>query len=217
MNNQRQNWPQANWWDRHVAPKMINYCCSMPQVMKRRSLLVPRASGKVLELGAGGGINLQFYTPGKVDAVIGIDPSTEMIAMAEPFIKTAPVPFSMTRAMAEKLPFADDVFDTVLVTFTLCSVSDQMQALAEAKRVLKPDGQLLFLEHGQAPDPGPNIWQRRIEPVWKHIAGGCHLTRPVINAITDAGFNIIEEKREYTPKTPKFLGYVESGVALHQG
>lgn len=194
-------------------PRLICFACGQPQIMKRRSQIVPRAEGQVLEFGAGGGINAQFYDPSRVEKVTGIDPSAELIDRAAPNLQKSKVPIEIVGGRAEALPFADASFDTVLITFTLCSVEDQAQSLAEARRVLKPGGQLLFLEHGAAPDPGVAKWQERVEPVWKRMAGGCHLTRPVGEAVRRAGFAVEDHVGMYMPKTPQILGWVESGVA----
>lgn len=202
------------WWDRHMVPRLIGYCCSQPPIMKRRAEVVPLASGRVLELGAGGGANLGFYNRAAVESVTGVDPSDELIALARQ--RMAPADrdfFRVEKGIAEALPFADDSFDTVLSTFTLCSVQDQAQSLKEARRVMKPGGRLLFLEHGLSPDEAPRKWQHRVEPMWKHIAGGCHLTRPVTDAVQEAGFAVTERHGRYMDKTPKFLGWVEWGEA----
>lgn len=198
-------------------PRLICFACGQPQIMKRRSQVVPRAAGEVLEFGAGGGINAQFYDPQKVTRVTGIDPSAELIERASPNLALSKVPIDLVAGRAEALPFEDDRFDTVLITFTLCTVQDQAQSIREARRVLKPGGQLLFLEHGAAPDANVAKWQRRIEPIWKKAAGGCHLTRPIASAIAEHGFAIADHTREYMPKTPRFMGWVESGTARAVG
>lgn len=200
-------------WERYAVPRLIGIACAQPAIMERRSHVVPRAEGLVLELGAGGGINFPLYDPHRVDRVEGVDPSPGLLTRARDAAKAEGIDFDIREGVAEALPFEDDRFDTVLATFTLCSVGDQMQSLAEARRVLKPGGKLLFLEHGAAPDPGPARWQRRIEPVWKPIAGGCHLTRPISRAIADAGFTIAEQDEGYMKKTPRFLGWTEWGIA----
>lgn len=197
-----------------MVPRLIGFCCSQPPIMKQRAAVVPLARGKVLELGAGGGANLGLYDRKRVESVTGVDPSEELIALAHARMTGDVRGFvHLERGAAEALPFADASFDTVVSTFTLCSVQDQAQALREARRVLKPGGQLLFLEHGQAPDPGPRRWQQRLEPVWKPIAGGCHLTRPVTDAVLAAGFGVPERHGRYMDKTPRFLGWVEWGEA----
>jgi SAM-dependent methyltransferase len=208
----------ANWWDRHMVPRLIGYCCSQPPVMRRRAEVVPHATGKVLELGAGGGANLALYDRSRVLSVTGIDPSDGLIARAE----AARAPgdgefFQVVKGVAENLPFADASFDTVLSTFTLCSVQDHAAALAEVRRVLKPGGRLLFLEHGLSPDGDTARWQRRIEPFWKPIAGGCHLTRPVTATILGAGFAVPERHGQYMEKSPRYAGWVEWGEARPAG
>lgn len=181
--------------------------------MRRRTKLVPRAQGKVLELGAGGGANFELYDPERVTGVAGVDPSPELLTRAHEAAKISSVPFTIEPGIAEDLPFDDASFDTVLTTFTLCSVQDQAQSLAEARRVLKPDGKLLFCEHGAAPDASVAKWQRRIEPVWKRIGGGCHLTRPVGKAVSQAGFTIVEQDQGYMEKSPRWVAWVEWGEA----
>lgn len=203
------------WWDRHVVPKMIGTCCGMPQLQKMRAKVVPMASGRVLELGAGGAANLPLYDRGQVQHVTGIDPSPELIALARRRMTDADTQFfSVLAEQAEDLPFDDDSFDSVVTTFTLCTVGDQARALQEAKRVLKPGGQLLFLEHGLAPDARTRRWQHRLDPIWCRLAGGCHLHRPVTDAIVTAGFRVPERHGRYMPRTPSFLGWMEWGTAL---
>ncbi len=198
-----------------MVPRLIGFCCSQPPVMRRRLEVVPNASGRVLELGAGGGANLGLYDRSRVQSVVGIDPSEGLIARAEDAKKPADETFfRIERGVAEELPFRDASFDTVLATFTLCSVQDPQKALKEAARVLKPGGRLLFLEHGLSPDEDTRRWQHRIEPVWKHIAGGCHLTRPVTASIVNAGFIVPERHGRYMEKSPRFAGWVEWGEAF---
>lgn len=181
--------------------------------MKQRAMVVPEASGSVLELGAGGGMNAEFYDARKVTSLIGIDPSTPLLNRAKAAWSAGHLQAEMLYGVAEDLPFDAGHFDTVVTTFTLCSVCDPAKALFEARRVLKPSGKLLFLEHGLAPDIAPQRWQRRLEPVWKTIAGGCHLTRPVTDAIQQAGFSVSQRHGAYLRKTPRFLGWVEWGAA----
>jgi len=205
----------TGWWNRQIVPRLIGFACTQPPIMRRRALVVPQACGRVLELGAGGGANLALYDWRQIESVTGIDPSDELIARAEaarPADRQGTI--RLRKGVAEDLPFASASFDTVVTTFTLCSVADQMAALAEARRVLAPDGQLLFLEHGLAPDSGPRRWQARLEPVWKRIAGGCHLTRPVTDAIEGAGFRVAQRHGCYMERSPRFLGWVEWGAAV---
>ncbi|MDM7955913.1 MAG: class I SAM-dependent methyltransferase [Blastomonas sp.] len=194
-------------------PRLITFCCSQPAVAKARGRIVPRAHGDVLELGCGGGINLDHYDRARVTALSGVDPSPQLLDTARAKARARGFEADFRPGMAESLPFADASFDTVLTTFTLCSVQDPKAVLSEMRRVLRPGGTILFLEHGAAPDSGPARWQQRIEPMWKKIAGGCHLTRPVSDSFRARGFHLSNCHSQYMPKTPRFLGWLEMGEA----
>ncbi len=202
-----------NLWDRYVVPKLIGFCCAQPQVMKARSRIVPQASGDVLELGCGGGINMEFYDAARITSFAGLDPSPGLLDASHAAAKAKGMAADIRAGVGEAMPYADASFDTVLVTFTLCSVSDQVQTLSEMRRVLRPGGKALFLEHGGAPDANVQVWQRRIEPIWKRIAGGCHLTRPITAAYDAAGFKMASVEKSYMPKTPRAFGWIEWGEA----
>jgi len=201
------------WWDRHVVPRLIGCACTQPAVMHDRAKVIPRASGDILELGCGGGTNLQFYDWSQVRSLSGVDPSPDLLGRAQDALLRSGRSANFANGIAEALPFENSSFDSVVTTFTLCSVQDPTAALSEVRRVLRPGGRLIFLEHGKAPDPAAANWQNRIEPVWKHIAGGCHLTRPVTGAISDAGFVCDAPHGHYMKRTPKWLGWVEWGEA----
>lgn len=203
----------ASWWERHGVPRLIKCACSQGQIMKVRSKVVPHASGDVLELGCGGGINMEFYDPARVTSFTGLDPSPELLAMSRAAAQARGMTADIQGGVGEAMPFADARFDTVVTTFTLCSVADQAAVLAEIRRVLKPGGTALFLEHGAAPDAGVAKWQRRIEPVWKRIGGNCHLTRPISEAYEAAGFAVDRQAAAYIPKTPRPFGWYEYGAA----
>ena len=202
----------SNWWDRSVVPRLIGCACTQPAVMRDRAKVVPFASGDVLELGCGAP-NLDYYNRNNVRSLSGVDPSAELLARAKLALESKGMTANFIPGIAEALPFTNNSFDCVVTTFTLCSVQDPHAALSEAKRVLKPGGRLLFVEHGRAPDTDAATWQRRLEPVWKRIAGGCHLTRPVTQAISDAGFVCNAPQGHYMKRTPKWLGWVEWGEA----
>lgn len=203
----------ASLYERFILPKLLTCACSSSPIMRQRAKVVPNAAGRVLELGVGMGLNLAFYDPDKVSGVTGVDPAAELRAAALAAPRDPRLAVAIEAGTAEALPFEDAAFDTVVCTFTLCSVHGPEAALAEARRVLKPSGRLLFCEHGLAPDPGVARWQRRIEPVWKRIAGGCHLTRPVSGAIAAAGFRLEQVDSMYVPKTPKIAAWNEWGAA----
>lgn len=200
-------------YDRFVLPRLLGCACASSPIMRQRAKVVPRAKGQVLELGVGMGLNLAFYDPDKVSGVIGVDPAAELRAAALAAPRDPRLAVTVQDGTAEALPFENRSFDTVVCTFTLCSVHTPGAALAEARRVLKAKGRLLFCEHGLAPDPGLAKWQRRIEPIWKRLAGGCHLTRPIEAAIVAAGFVVQDIDRMYVPKTPKFAAWNEWGSA----
>lgn len=203
----------SSFYDRHILPHVIGCACSTRPIMKQREKVVPQAVGRVLELGIGGGLNLAFYDPAAVESVFGVDPSPELRERALKAPRPEGLKVEVRDGTAEALPFDNASFDSVVCTYTLCSVQGPHAALAEAMRVLKPDGRFYFCEHGAAPDPGVAVWQRRIEPVWKAIAGGCHLTRPVARSIEAAGFVITRFESMYLPGAPRFAGWNEWGHA----
>lgn len=203
----------ASWWERHGVPRLIKCACSQGQIMKVRSKVVPNARGDVLELGCGGGINMEFYDPARVTSFTGLDPSPELLAMSRAAAQARGIDADIRGGVGEAMPFETGRFDTVVTTFTLCSVADQAAVLAEIRRVLKSGGTALFLEHGGAPDAGVAKWQRRIEPVWKRIGGNCHLTRPISDAYEKAGFAVDRQAAAYIPKTPRPFGWYEYGAA----
>ena len=203
----------ASWWDRHAVPKLIGFCCAQPQIMKARSRIVPQAEGDVLELGCGGGINMQFYDPARIRSFSGLDPSPALLDASKAAAQARGMTSDIRGGVGEAMPFDDASFDTILVTFTLCSVNEQQRVLGEMRRVLRPGGKALFLEHGSAPDLSVQKWQRRIEPVWKQIGGNCHLTRAITGAYEGAGFKIASADKAYMPKTPRPFGWIEWGEA----
>jgi ubiquinone/menaquinone biosynthesis C-methylase UbiE len=153
----------------------------------------------VLEVGIGSGLNLPHYDAGKVSAVLGLDPSPQLVAMSRRAAEKAPFEVELLEAAAEEIPLASESLDTVLVTYTLCSIPGVEQALAEMRRVLKPGGRLVFCEHGAAPDASVRRWQERITPLWKRLAGGCHLNREIPRLIARAGFRIATMESMYLP------------------
>lgn len=203
----------ASLYDRFVLPRLLKCACSAPPIMKQRAKVVPLAEGRVLELGIGMGLNLGLYDPAKVESVTGVDPAAELRAIAEAAPRDPRLTVKVEDGTAEALPFEAATFDCVVCTFTLCSVHTPAAALSEARRVLKPGGRFLYCEHGLAPDAGVQVWQRRIEPIWKRMAGGCHLTRPITAAIAAAGFTVRRSDGMYLPRAPRIAGWSEWGEA----
>ncbi len=203
----------STWYDAVIVPRFIRCACGAPGIMAIRRQIVPLARGRVLELGCGGGINQAFYDPLRVTALVGVDPSEQGLVFAREAALRGSLKTELIKAEGESLPFDDGTFDCVVCTFTLCSVHSPAASLAELRRVLKPGGLVLFAEHGLAPNAKVQRWQRRIEPVWKRLAGGCHLTRPISAAFTDAGLAVERQGARYLAKTPRFAGWVEWGIA----
>ncbi len=203
----------ASWYEANIMPRLITCACSQGQVMKRRAAVVPRARGDVFELGCGGGINHAFYDPSAITSYAGIDPHEGLLDGARAAAQAKGWAADLRQGRGEAIPFADASFDCVVCTFTLCSVDDPARVMSELRRILRPGGEALFLEHGRAPDAGVRGWQERIEPVWKHLAGGCHLTRPIASALDGAGFAVETLGKGYTPKAPRFAGWMEWGIA----
>ncbi len=204
----------VSWWDRHGVPRVIKLACGAPQIMKLRSQLVPLAKGDVFEIGCGGGINQEFYRTDAVTSYAGIDPNEKLLDYAHEAAEQMGWNADIRLGSGEDIPFDENSFDTLVCTFTLCSVQDQRQVLKEMHRILRPGGALLFLEHGRAPDADVAKWQYRIEPMWKPIAGGCHLTRAITSPIESAGFDVDGLGKGYIPKTPRFAGWAEWGRAV---
>lgn len=201
------------FYSERILPNLIACACGTRPILKHRRVMVPEAEGVALEVGLGSGANLPFYDASRVTQVIGVEPSGGMRTKAQRAIGRQAIPVELIDAPGEALPVEDRSVDTVLLTFTLCTIPDWQAALAEMRRVLKPGGRLVFLEHGLAPDAGVARWQRRVEPVWKRIGGGCHLTRPIDRMIAGSGFRIDCLEADYTPKTPRLSGYVYRGLA----
>lgn len=202
-----------SFYEDRILPHIIDKACSVGQVMKLRSQVVPMARGTVLEIGMGSGINLRFYNPDKVDLVYGLEPSEGMRRKARNNLQASPVAVEWLGLPGEQIPLDDNSVDTVVLTFTLCTIPDYKSALAQMKRVLKPGGELLFLEHGESPDSDVRKWQHRITPGWKKLAGGCHLNRPITELIAEAEFDVEELNNFYMPKAPRFAAYIYKGRA----
>ena len=177
-----------NWYERMVLPWVIDMACGLPMVQKQRRQLVPQAQGRVLEIGMGTGRNLPFYDRHRVTRLVGVDPAMQMHRLAQKRSREADLAVELMGLSAEHLPTADASFDTVVCTYTLCSIPDAAQALREMRRVLVPGGKLLFCEHGRAPDDKVRRWQERLQPWWGPLAGGCHLGRDIPALLEGAGF-----------------------------
>ena len=200
-------------YNKYILPKFLNCACGSKPINYQRQKVVPLAKGKVLDIGIGSGLNIPFYNSDKIDQVIGIDPSHELIELAKELANDSKASIDFVIGSAESIPYPDNFFDTVLVTYTMCTIPNVAIANKEMWRVLKNDGRLIFCEHGLAPDKKISKWQNRIDPFWGKIAGGCHLNRDIQKLITDAGFSFESLDKMYLPSTPKFAGYNYWGVS----
>ena len=198
-------------YSRVVLPHLIDFAMSQREAMRMRAEHVPSAEGTVLEIGIGSGLNLAFYTSA-VTKVYGIDPSAELLAMARKRPVTPPLEVELIEQSAERVPLGDASIDTIVITWSLCSISNPATALREARRVLKADGSLIFVEHGLSPDAGVKKWQNRLTPLWRHVAGGCHLNRDIKRLIADAGFRLASLRTGYVPG-PKPFTFIYEGRA----
>lgn len=192
-----------NLYERFVLAPLTDRVCGNASLRDRRQRVVPLARGRVVELGSGSGHNLPFYDRGAVERVWAVEPSMAMWERARPRLATAP-PVTHLHASAELIPLGDEVADTVVVTWALCSIADPSRAVAEALRVLKPDGALLFAEHGRAPDADVRRWQDSLNPAWSRLSGGCNLNRDAPALIAAAGFTIDRVEAGYEPGARPF-------------
>jgi ubiquinone/menaquinone biosynthesis C-methylase UbiE len=186
-------------YDKYVLPKVTNYLCSNGPVNKQRQKIVPLAHGDILEIGFGSGLNLPHYDKSKVDIILALDPSVEMWNLAKEEIERQQMPVEFVKGGAENIPLQGHSIDTVLLTYTLCSIPDLVNSMSEIRRVLKPGGQLLFCEHGKAPDRSVEKWQRLLNPAWRTLGGGCNLTRDIPEIISNGGFKFEWLQTMYIP------------------
>ncbi len=195
-----------SFYQRHVLPRLLHLAMRQQALLPFRRRVVGAAEGRVLEVGIGSGLNLPLYGP-QVSSVIGLEPSPELLRMARERAASAPVSVELLEASAEAMPLDDASMDTVVTTWTLCTIPDAQRALAEMRRVLKPGGALLFVEHGRAPEPGVARWQDRLDPLWGRMAGGCHLNRKMDDLISGSGLRIeaLANTRLPGPRTHTFL------------
>lgn len=203
-------------WDRYFVPALVSCACATKPIMKQRQKVVPRAHGHVLELGSGAGANFPFYDKTRVERLYAVEPSPGMMARAHAAAADSGLTdrTEFLEMGAEHLPLRDASIDTAVITFVLCTIPDWQGALAEVRRVVKPGGHVLFSEHGLAPDSDVATWQRRLEPVWRPLAGGCHLTRSPAAMLAGSGFRLEGAETMYLPSTPRVAGFVTWGSAV---
>jgi len=202
------------FYARWVLPRIIDLAMRNEETARLRAACIPSARGEVLEIGIGSGLNLPFYSS-DVRRVIGVDPSPELHKMARSRAASLSIKVEfLLQSAEESLPLDDGSIDTVVTTWSLCSIPHAVEALGRAKRVLKAGGRLIFIEHGLAPDPGVVVWQNRITPIWRRIGGGCRLNKKIDELVASAGFEIQELKTFYLPG-PRPMTYTYQGWARH--
>lgn len=202
-----------SWYARCAAPYLVHAGCSANAFAHMRRRMIPRARGVVVEVGIGSGLNLPFYDPAAVKRLVGVDPDGTMLGMAARQSRSLPFYVECIRAGGESLPLADGFADTVVVTYAFCTIPDPQAALDEIRRVLKPTGQLIFIEHGKAEGRLCREWQERLNRLWGRLAGGCHLTRDPLRLMRGAGFRVVEAERGRFPPLFWQLGSHHAGIA----
>ena len=202
-----------SWYEERILPHMINLACSVKPARKQREKIVPLAEGDVLEIGIGSGLNLPHYDPQKVRKIWGLEPSVGMRRLAEKNLEGMNLDLEFIDLPGEEIPLEANSVDTVLMTYTLCTISDAATALEGMRRVLKPSGRLLFCEHGAAPEENIRRWQNRLNTGWSKIAGGCNMNRNIPEMINAAGFHIVDDERMYIPGL-RILSYNYWGSAV---
>ena len=202
-------------YENYVLPKMLDCCCSTKPISYQRKKIVPEASGTVLEIGIGSGLNIPYYQKSRVNKVIGLDPSEQLCKMAKKTADDNNFSIDFLVNGAEEIELPSNSIDTILLTYTLCSISEPYIALKEIMRVMKSDGRILFCEHGIAPDEVVQKWQNRINPLWGKLFGGCNINRDIPNILKNGGFKINSLDKMYLPSTPKIVGYNYWGEASY--
>jgi len=203
------------FYQEHIVPHLVNLAMRNRELTPYRERVLAGAEGRVLEVGIGAGANLKFYPP-RVREILALEPSAKLITMARNAARrfsTRSAAVNFMEASAEAIPLDTSSVDTVVMTWTLCSIPAPLKALGEMRRVLKPGGQLLFVEHGLSPDASVRKWQNRLTPLWKRIAGGCHLNRPVSGLLENAGFHVTHLKTGYMERGPKPMTFLYEGIA----
>lgn len=201
------------WYERNVLPYLLDFACGMKPIRAQREQVVPLAHGRVLEIGIGTGLNMPHYERSRVSKVVGVEPALRLHRLARKRIERSGIEVELIGLSAEKLPLEDHSFDSIVVTYALCTIPDPVAALQEMRRVLAPGGRLYFCEHGRAPDASVRRWQTRLQPYWERIAGGCQLGRDIPALLSAAGFEAVTMRRAYL-EGPRPLTYNYWGDAI---
>jgi ubiquinone/menaquinone biosynthesis C-methylase UbiE len=200
-------------YEKYFLPKLLDFCCGMEGFQNKRSQIVPMAHGRVLEIGIGSGLNFDHYNFDKVEEIIGVDPAVSSVAMARSRSSQYNSKISFIESSAESIDLPSSTFDCVVIGYSLCTIPDPLKALAEARRLMKPEGSLFFMEHGLAPEKNIQKWQHRLTPGWKKIGGGCNLNRDIEALIKAGGFQFKSLSKKYI-KGPKIAAFQYYGEAI---
>jgi len=200
-------------YEKYFLPKLLDFCCGMEGFQNKRSQIVPMAHGRVLEIGIGSGLNFNHYNFDKVEEIIGVDPAVSSVAMARSRSSQYNSKISFIESSAESIDLPSNTFDCVVIGYSLCTIPDPLKALAEARRLMKPEGSLFFMEHGLAPEQNIQKWQHRLTPGWKKIGGGCNLNRDIEALIKAGGFQFKSLSKKYI-KGPKIAAFQYYGEAV---
>jgi len=201
-----------SFYQEHIVPHLVKLAMRNRELEPYRERVLAGAEGRVLEIGIGAGPNLEFY-PACVKEILALEPSAKLIAMAQRAAGKSSISVKFLEGSAEAIPLESGKVDIVVMTWTLCSIPDALQALEEMRRVLKPGGRLRFVEHGQSPDASVRKWQDRLTPIWKRFAGGCHLNRPISALLEQAGFHVTHLTTGYMKHGPKPMTFLYEGSA----
>lgn len=202
-----------SWWNKTIVSRIIRHGCRHPDLMASREHILPLATGDLFELGCGDGINLPLLDRGSIRSYSAVDPADELLELAREVAAGQPYRCELRTGVGEDIPFASSSFDTVMTTFTMCSVKEPERVMKELRRILRPGGTILFLEHGLAPDPALQKWQRRIDPISTRLLGNCHMSRQVSGSFRNAGFETECLGGEFARDLPRYTGWIEWGRA----
>ena len=201
-------------YSKYILPKVLDFCCATKPIRKQREKVVPLCKGIVLEIGSGSGLNFPYYKTNKVKKIFALEPDEEMIELARQETKKSSIEITFLQEYAERISLKDNSVDTILLTYSLCTIPDPISALKEMKRVLRSNGCLVYCEHGLAPESSIRKWQNRLNPINSYFSGGCNLNRNITQLITESGFKIRKSETMYLPGTTKLIGYNYWGTAV---
>ena len=201
-------------YSKYILPKLLDFCCATKPIRKQREKVVPLCKGIVLEIGSGSGLNFPYYKTSKVKKIFALEPDKEMIELARQETKKSSIEITFLQEYAERISLKDNSVDTILLTYSLCTIPDPISALKEMKRVLRSNGCLVYCEHGMAPESSIRKWQNRLNPINSYFSGGCNLNRNITQLITESGFKIQHSETMYLPGTTKLVGYNYWGTAV---